>query len=326
MKRMRKPMAVFFVIMLCLFMTASMFKTTEMALDTDQNVIYQNEDLEYFMIRRIAGADAAKSTYQNGYYVFLGTVRSKDGDNKKISLGKLRDTSMDVLDCSTSKKEVMQSLSDIYVGNTVKVYGKLTLGILDGKWELVVDKIEKTEEEKLSRTAYSSRNGMNMDTEDMLQRSLNSGRAKYLIPKDWAGVEKNIVLSGLGTMEGYQYCLNEIDSQSVQPESLFVCYFENDKHLLRTSDKSETDLIERAIVKNILKKDPGASLTKKQTYYGTGYHYYQDAYRTALGQNYHAEFVFQPDGTRGMVVYLYVYREKAHLDQVMLTMRLLTVQ
>ena len=136
----------------------------------------------------------------------------------------------------------------------------------------------------------------------------------------------NIVLSGLGTMEGYQYCLNEIDSQSVQPESLFVCYFENDKHLLRTSDKSETDLIERAIVKNILKKDPGASLTKKQTYYGTGYHYFQDAYRTALGQNYHAEFVFQPDGTRGMVVYLYVYREKAHLDQVMLTMRLLTVQ
>lgn len=327
MKKMQKFIALILAFSMCLLMTASMFKTTEMALDTTKNIVYQNENLEYFLIRRAASQDSAKAIYQNGYYVFLGTIRSKNSDNKKLTLGELNDSSLDVLSCSVTNADVRRSLSDISVGNTVKAYGKLNVGILDGEWELVIDRIEKTQETELSRTAYSLLNGTTLDTEKMIKRSLavKDGHVDYLIPKDWQGVEKNIVLSGLGTMEGYQYCLNEIGNQSVHPESLFVCYFENEKHLLRSSDKNETDLIEKAIVKNILKKDLASSFTKVQTYYGASYHYYQDAYRTALGQNYHAEFVFQPDGTRGMVVYLYVYREKSHLDQVMMAMRLLTV-
>lgn len=325
MKKTHRVFSSVLAVAMCLLMTASMFKTTEMTMDTTKNIIYQNESMEYFLIRRKSSPDSAKSLYQNGYFLFLGTIRSKNSDNKKITLGKISDTSLDTLSCRASDLEVIRALSELSVGNTVKVYGKLTVGILDGEWELALDKVEKTTETEVSRTAYSTISGTTFDTEAMIKKSLSGGHVNYLIPKDWQAVEKNLVLSGLGTMEGYQYCLNEIGNQSVHPESLFVCYFENDKHLLRSNDKSQTDLIERAIVKNILKKDPGTALTKRQTYYGTDYHYYQDAYNSALGQNYHAEFVFVPDGTKGMVVYLYVYREKKHLDQIMMTMRLLTV-
>ena len=91
---------------LCLFMTASVFKTPEMTLDTSQNTVYQNESLEYFMIRRAASSDTAKDMYQNGYYVFLGTIRSKSGDGRRLTLGILGSTSLDTLSCSASSAEV----------------------------------------------------------------------------------------------------------------------------------------------------------------------------------------------------------------------------
>ena len=52
------------------------------------------------------------------------------------------------------------------------------------------------------------------------------------------------------------------------------------------------------------------------------YHYYQEEYTSEGGQSYRAEFIFQPDGTNGFIVYLYVYLEKDHLDDVMIFLRM----
>lgn len=314
-------------LLLCLLfisflMTAWSLNGKEMALDTEKTIVYKNESAENFLIMIYSNKEVAKKRYQDQYFMLHGMVRSKESSNKQLKLATITNHTKETLTCNTSKAEVLQSVSELRVGDKVKVYGKLSLGLLNGKWTMSVDKIEKTAEEKVSRTAYSVISGKTVDTEDLQQRSLNQDKIHFYIPKDWVSVEKNLIDSGLGTMEGYQYRLNEIARQSVQPESLFICYFDSDKLLLRSSDKSSTEAIERAIVNNILRGDPGKPEKKKTTSYGTEYHYYQEAYKTALGQNYHAEFIFQPDGTDGFIVYLYVYLEKSHLDDVMLMLRL----
>ena len=302
-------------------LSAGLFKPVETAMDVDRVVVYKNESAENFLILIFSNADSAKKLYQNQYYVMYGRVRSKDGSNKQMKLAMVPNHSKETLTCKATTDEAIQSVARVRAGDVVKVYGKLTQGLLDGKWSMSIDKVEKTEDKEISRTAYSVISGKTVDVERLEKRSLNQEKIHFYIPKEWVGVEKNITESGLGTMEGYQYRLNEIGRQSVQPESLFVCYFNSDTQLLRSGDKTQTEAIEKAIVNNILKQDPGKPEKKKTTPYGSEYHYYQEAYRTALGQNYHAEFIFQPCATDGFVIYLYICREKSHIDDIMLLLR-----
>ena len=318
----KKKIALCMVLLLCLTFCGALFKPKEMALGVDQNIVYRNELAETFLIRSKASADTALERYHDSYYVFLGILRAKMVGDRTVYLGSLTSFTTDTLICDTSNEDVREAVANLQVGNTVKIYGKMSYGI-DGKWSMKVDKIEKAVDTSAASTAYSTKSGTTLDQEKMVSRELNGGKVKFWIPAEWENVENDLIQTKLGTMEGYQYCLNEINNQSVQPESFFICYFDNEKQLLRSGDKKETERIERAIVKNILKEDPGSASLKKTSYYGANYHYYQSSYKTALGQNYHAEFVFQPVGTKGFVVYLYVYREKAHLDECMITMRIL---
>ena len=321
MKGKKKIAWILSLILMSTFLGAAIWRTVETAMDTDQVVVYKNESAENFLILIYSNAAAAKSRYKDQYYVMYGQVRSKGTDNKKMKLATATGHSKETLNCSATTQEAMQSLARVRTGDEVKVYGKLTQGLLDGKWSLSIDKIEKASQKDVSRTTYSVISGKTVDTENMVMKSLNQDKIHYYVPKDWTKVEKNVIDGGLGTMEGYQYRLNEISQQSVQPESIFICYFDSDKLLLKSSDKSQTELIEKAIVKNILKDDPGKPDKKKTTPYGAEYHYYQEVYKTALGQNYHAEFIFQPCGNDGFLVYLYVYREKSHLEDVMIMLR-----
>ncbi|MBE5864036.1 MAG: hypothetical protein E7295_14510 [Lachnospiraceae bacterium] len=309
------------LILMSALLTAGLFKPVETAMDTEKVIVYQNESAEYFLIQIYSNRDYAKKHYHDQYFMMYGKIRSKDSANKQIKLAMVPNYSKETLTCNATKEETIQSIAQLRTGDEVRVYGKLSQGLLNGKWSMSIDKIEKTSEKEVSRTAYSVISGKTVDTEQMQVRSLNQDQIHFYIPKEWNAVETNLIDSGLGTMEGYQYRLNEINQESVQPESLFICYFNSDTQLLRTSDKSQTEAIEKAIVNNIIKTDPGKPEKKKTTYYGADYHYYQEAYKTALGQNYHAEFIFQPDGTNGLIVYLYVYREKKHIDDVMMVLR-----
>ena len=325
----KKKRAVISVVALlfCVVFCGGLFKPSEMALNTETNKVYKNELVEYFLIRTKANPDGCVLLYSNSYYAFLGKLRAKVDGYGQMYLGTLTSNTMETLYCDANNNDgVRAEIDDLQVGNTVKVYGQMKYNGLNGKWTLNVDRIEKSSDTSVPENAYSTKDGIMLEQDKMLSRELNGGKIVFQIPADWESVEKDLIKTKLGTMEGYQYCLNEIKNQSVQPESLFVCYFNNEKQLLRSGDKNETELIERAIVKNILKEDPGAASLRKKTYYGAEYHYYQSAYKTELGQNYHAEFVFQPIGTEGFVVYLYVYREKAHLDECLITMRLAEVQ
>ena len=60
---------------------------------------------------------------------------------------------------------MIASIADIRIGDLVKVYGKMTVGLLDGKWTMTIHKIEKTYEKSVSRTAYSVISGKTVDKE-----------------------------------------------------------------------------------------------------------------------------------------------------------------
>ena len=143
-------------------------------------------------------------------------------------------------------------------------------------------------------------------------------------------VQFNIIDEKLGTMEGYQYRLNRLDANDSVPESLFICYFDNQIQLADyLNDAEKTELIEKAIVYNIIAKENFISSKKGvNTYYGSEYDYYLGSYKTAfdIGTGYHTEFVFQADGDDGIVVMIYVYKETKHLSDVLFVSRFLKIK
>ena len=328
----RRKICIFLALVLTyVTMTASLpLSFKEMALDTEKNVVYQNESAEVFLIKAKASKDKAKELYHKQNFVIFGKVKSRDTSKKQFQLGIVRDRiSNDTLTCKWSAATVTDAVAELRGGDVVKVYGELSLGALNGKWTMSVDKVEKTFATTISDTAFSALSGRTIDEAECETRTLNDGKIKFYVPKEWKSVEKNIIDNNLGTMEGYQYRLNEIDQHSIKPESLFVCYFSNEQKLLRTSDKGRTEAIEQEIIKNICpEKDLLGNVKtpkrtqKKKTYYDAEYHYYQEEFKSEGGQSYRAEFIFQPDGTNGFIVYLYVYLEKDHLDDVMLFLRM----
>ena len=91
------------------------------------------------------------------------------------------------------------------------------------------------------------------------------------------------------------------------------------------NDSDETELIEKALVENILGNGGSYSSKKVDTYYGSEYVYYIGSYKTAFdtGTGYHTEFIFQADGEDGIVVMLYVYKEAKHLSDILFVSRFL---
>ena len=317
--KMKKILSICMIITCMLSTMGLSWSNGEMFMDTEVRPVYQNEDSEYFLIRSGASPDAAKEMYNNQYVLMLGKVKAIDG-NKKIRIGMISEHSRVTLTCSTNREDVIGAISNLHVGDFVKVYGQLKVGMLDGKWSMTIDKIETTYEKEISRTAFSVISGKTLDREKMEVRTLNHNQITYYVPKEWTSVETSIK-DNIGRVEGYQYRLNEINKEAVQPESLFVFYFDNEA-LMSSNDKSKTDQIERTIVNNLLNDDPGKADKSIKTYYGATYHYYQTAYKSTLGKNFHAEFIFQPMDKDGFIVYMYLFQEKSHIDDIMMMLRM----
>ena len=175
-----------------------------------------------------------------------------------------------------------------------------------------------------SSEIYFTLDGSSFDKAGASERKLKNGRVKYYIPGDWIKIEADIKATELGIIEGYQYVLNKMPGNiSDVPESLFVCYF--DKNLLKnTSDIKNTEQVEKAIIQNInpdekIGQFPSANVN---TYYGAKYQYYSGKYQRGVGQAYRTEYVFQADGEKGIVMFLYLYpNDNKYLSDVLFTTR-----
>ncbi len=311
------------------FLTGSIFNLATVTLDTNNNKVYQNMTFDDIAEDYLTDPEGAGEKYNGGYYAVRGRIALKNEGNTSITLRCIDINQSGRLICTTSNTQIIGAVSEMDPGENVVVYGKLSTPLFGEDLQLSIDNISESNKD-IPQTVYSLKNGKSMDSDNMESRTLGEGKIEYKIPASWADVEHNIKEEKLGTIDGCQYRLNEISgSASVRPESFFVCYFDNSL-LSDPNDRKHTDSIERTIISNILGKEVNKlkAFPSKwvNTYYGSRYQYYDDKYSNSSGEGYHTEFVFQQNGTDGIVVYIYVYKDKNHIDDVFFVMNMLDIK
>lgn len=165
------------------------------------------------------------------------------------------------------------------------------------------------------------------------KKSIAGGKMKYSVPSEFDKVETPIE-----NIAGNQYKLNEIPNQfKTNAENLFVYYFSNEKYLRNLNDRNQREIIEMAIIKNIL---PGEKVdnflsrlefpTKTQTAtYRTAsgkiekkvFDYFPTVFTDSSGKKHNVEFVFTQNGEDGIGCILYVFTESVHKEDILYVMR-----
>lgn len=309
-----------------LFLCGLGFNNVTVLVDTENNYVYEYISADDVLIDFNKDKGAATSRYENGYYIVSGKIGSisKKGDTIDISGSSVTDNH---IICSCPKALRSEALK-FKVGDGIGVYGKITVDLIDKDIHIVAEKFVSDPRGVKSGSFYLL-DGKNINKNSMITRTLNNGKIRYRIPAAWKDVEHSIAEAGIGTIDGYQYVLNHLPGATdTVPESFFVCYFDNASRLENADDKNETELIEKAIINNISGEGKGDSARTSDvtTYYGAKYNYFIGSYTDVLdaGNNgYHVEYIFQKNGTDGLIMYLYIYKDAKHLSDVFFVTRFL---
>lgn len=297
---------------------AGWFDSSKVMMDTEKNPVY-----EY------CTADQMMTDFEayHGKYVLLSAKVRRVGQDGKNMIIFASETPEKDITCIYDKS-LRAAASAYKAGERVAVYGKVQVGPFDKKITVEVVKIVNAPQLVASAEMYYQKDGASFDKTAAKKVSLGGGDVEYLIPGHWESIQYDIKAEGLGSMEGYQYVLNQIPgSEDSVPESLFVGYFDYGTQLSMASTR-DPEAVEKAIVENILGSVGWFPTKEVKTYYGSEYDYYIGSYKTIFGngEGYHTEFVFQADGQEGVAVILYVYKEAKHLSDVMFLTRFLKVK
>jgi len=324
----KRMTAILMTLCICLsFIGAGWFDGAKVVVDTENNKVYQYRTADEIVSGFILNSKTAKAKYNGQPVLLYGTVVNVGKDGKTIEVTGFNFTSR-TIECICDKG--LRSTAKTYQkGTGIALYGSMEVGLITGELYLTVDKITALPASALSSDMYYLLDGTEYNKLNSTKVTINGG-VEYYVPATWTNskIQHSIKDENLGTMEGYQYVLNKLSPTDPVPESLFVCYFDNNAQLAFAGDSDETKLIEKAIVENIL-GNVGIFPTKKATtYYGAEYNYYDGVYKNPLeaGDGYRCEFIFQADGEDGIVVVLYVYREAKHLKDVLFLTRFLEVK
>ena len=292
-------------------------------IDTEKNKVYQ-----YTTVDKIEGAfkedkKAAAIRFEDSYLLLLGTVDGVYDNGKRISI--TGSSKKYTIDCPCAK-EIRDQVSRLSVGSKMAFYGRFSVDPIDKEHHFTVEKYIDIPKNAVPEDTFFLSDGTAYNYTDSVKKELGGGRVSFRIPEGLKDVEVDIKESGLGSIEGYEYILNETgNTKKGDPEYLFVCYF--DKKLLKeSSDIKRAADVEKAIVENIEGEAGRFPTLKKKTYYGAQYTYYRGVYKESIldpGKGYHTEYIFQEDGDNGIAVLIYVYTTPNHLSDVIFTARFL---
>ncbi len=216
-------------------------------------------------------------------------------------------------------------IAELSPGDRITAFGSVKKKILGGGYNAEITLVSDAEikdgegvcatDEK---TLFSNEN--TVETEIVNPGKNSADTVRYRIPSEWKKVERELDNKG-DHIYGYRYNLNRLKGEK-QPEALYVFYFDYNKNLADRSQYDDIGRIEAAIVKNILNKDDVGKCPESglKSHYGTEYHYYDDKYESR-DDRYHLEFVFRENGTKGMLVLMYIYRLPDRADEIMYMMR-----
>ena len=294
-------------------------------LDDTAHIMYENKTVDVLLEDYSADKNGYYNKYNGDYLVLWGEVSSIAADGKSLTLTALNQDGKKSVTCKTGDIKLADEVKGLATGSEVQIYGKVSVNWFTKDTTLTMHKLEAAGD-AYSDNLYSSVSGADYDLDNMPEIILTGADVTYHIPQSWTAVEKTLENERL---EGYQYCLNEINRATAKAESLFVFFFDYEKCLRKLSDRANPQEVQVAIINNILKKDPGTSLeftrTNFNTYYDATYNYYGDTYTNPETRiTYRVEFVFETVGNEGLLVYLYVVNnenELRHIDDVMMVLR-----
>lgn len=301
-------------VMLC---GAGLFSGPDIEVDTDKNKVFKS----YYIAEILEGK--AEDNY--GYCCLSGEIIEIEKNKKTVYLSNGNPD----LKLELETDDVIDKVEKLKVSDSVLVFGIAKKMFWGKGYYIDVSNISLNNSISRPGNSYYLENGKYVNKDDMVERSLNDGNIKYYIPKSWIDkeVEFNIIENDLGYVDGYQYALNKTPgSDENTPESFFVCYFKYDGNLQKNTPRKKVKPIEKAIAESIedanIIKFP---TTEKKTYYGATYQYYQGQFHDALkvNEDYYTEYVFDQNGEDGIVMYVYVYKKPAHIDDIIFVTRLL---
>lgn len=291
-------------------------KSKSVEIDTKNNKLYKLYSVDEVI------ADKAEDNF--GLCAIVGVITNVSDNDKKAYLKD--DLTGETIMLDTSK--IKSKMQDLDLSHTYKVLGTANSDKFGKSAHIEVESIEQSTKKYVAGdSTYCLINGKDFNKSDMSGCTLNNGNIKYYIPNYWKadGVEVNIKENGIGYVDGYQYVLNKTPGSNENiPESFFVCYFEYDGNLTKDSNVSKPKPIEKAIVNNIDDKMIIKPIDVS-AYYGPKYHYYQGKYDDPIQVNdtYHTEYIFEPVGEEGLIMYLYVYDKATHKDDILYVTRFL---
>lgn len=298
---------------------------SEVAIDTEKNKVYKYVTVDSVVQDFEKDFQEASVKYKDNYFLLSGIINSMSKDGKKIIFTSSNGERQIVGKCNDDN--ILKYIVKYQVGDSVGIYGKFSVGIIDKDLNVQIEKIEKAPTMIRSSETYFLLNGDSFDHSRALERTLGNGRVSYCIPCEWKDIEVNIKENELGIIEGYQYVLNKIPGKSsTEPEYIFVTYF--DKNLLKDrSDIKKPKDVEKVIIENIEGYVGKFTHKKRNTYYDTCFYYYLGGYKDNLeaGKGYRTEYLFQEDSENGIVMVLYVYRDSNYLSDVIFLTRFLDI-
>ena len=308
-------------------LSAGLFKPIGVAVDTKEKKVYRYYSAEYVSGELSSNLKGNKPIFDGEYLCLVGKVTSVKSNGKSFTLqgnDKKILCSAGVLDDS-----MRENIKMLAVGQEVAVYGEFNVDPVDNDLRVTVDRVAKVPGGIRSTEQYFLSDETNICKEDMKFKTLGKHTVQFFVPESWETVEHDIKGEGIGTLEGYQYALNQLSyGGGSDAESFFVTYFDCKEFVSNPGDIADTEAVEMAIIQNISGKVGKFPTKTVKTYYDTEYKYYLTSYSDGvqIAGNYRAEYIFQKVSDDGIVMYLYIYRgEPKHLDDVMFVTRLLNV-
>ena len=291
---------------------------TSVELDVKEHPVYQSIKAETLINDTALSFEKAKQTYNGKEVVLSGEINSKRDNNKEIGLsGSEHPDEGKIITCKTSDKRAVSTISSLKTGDRVRVYGKLSFGLVNKAVILDIDSVVPDDDgNKIISDGWSFIDGYMIDGSRSQKRSLDGGKVTYRIPASWAGSEQSIKDNDLGVIDGYQYVLDVKGRSNLRADNVFVCYFSKDL-LEHKEDINDTMAVEKAMISNILGEDSDINwftMETRTTGNGSGekYSYYRGKYNDSviLSSPYRVEMVFQPVKSEGIILYLYVYDDR----------------
>lgn len=325
MKFIKKIILIMAILSVCAVGTAdyaygsSLFSKAYIELDTESSKVYRVYSI----------SDILRSGAEDNYDLcsVSGTITEISKNYKKVYIKDSSSGKAILIDTG----KITDKVRTLQVGDSVQVYGTAEKELLSKEYSIKAANISTNVIPSAGNDTYCLANGRSVKKSDMVQCSLDNGQVKYYVPEYWKSekVELNIQSNGLGYIDGYQYVLNKTPgSDKNEPESFFVCYFKYDGNLLKSTSRSAAKPIEKAIAENIengvIVKFPTREV---KTYYDRKYSYYLGQYNDSVQVNddYYTEYIFEPNGEDGIVMYLYVYKKPSHKDDIMFVTRFLEI-